>query len=193
MLPELLQTTNLFHLLHRIDIDLAAQQQNGGCPFCGGTLHYSNYLRKPRGGPELSDYLRNRFSLCCSNEKCRRRTLPPSTLFMDRRVYFRVVILIVTTLNQSNPQEYSKNMLSRMLETDRKTINRWLAYFREIFPQSKMWKTVRGVISPTVKNRDLPGSLVEYSLKHSSSSMDAIINCLKLMTTGVSTVKTMVQ
>jgi adenylosuccinate synthase len=27
MLPELLQTTNLFELLHRIDIDLANQQQ----------------------------------------------------------------------------------------------------------------------------------------------------------------------
>jgi len=193
MLPELLQTTNLFHLLHRIDISLADQQQNAGCPFCGGVLHYSNYPRKPRGGPELPDGLCNRFSLCCSNEKCRRRILPPSTLFMDRRVYFRVVILIVTTLNQSKPQEYSKNMLSRKFKIDRKTINRWLAYFRDIFPQSKMWKTVRGVICPTVKNRDLPGALVEYYLEHSSSSVDAIINCLKLMTTGVSTVKMMAQ
>ncbi|WP_028580149.1 hypothetical protein [Desulfogranum japonicum] len=27
MLPEILQSTNLFHTLHQIDIDLAAQQQ----------------------------------------------------------------------------------------------------------------------------------------------------------------------
>ncbi|MDH3391400.1 MAG: hypothetical protein OEL85_06360 [Desulfobulbaceae bacterium] len=193
MLPELLQTANIFKLLHRIDTDLAAQQQKAGCPFCGGALHYSNYQRKPRGGPELPDSLSYRFSLCCSKEKCRRRTLPPSTLFMDRRVYFRAVILIVTTLNQSKPQEYSKNTLSRMFETDRKTINRWLTYFREIFPQSKIWRMARGFINPTVTNQGLPKSLIEYYLKHSPSSEGAIINCLKLLTIGFPTVKTMAQ
>lgn len=75
MLPELLQTTKLFHLLHRIDIDLAEQHQKGGCSFCGGPLHYSIYQRKPRGGPdELPEDLFIRFSLCCGNEDCRRRT-----------------------------------------------------------------------------------------------------------------------
>jgi hypothetical protein len=113
MLTELLKTTNLFELLHRIDIDLTDQQQKAGCPFCGGSLHYSNYQRQPRGGPDLPEELSTRFSFCCSRENCRRRTLPKSTLFMDRRVYFRVVILIVTTLNQSKPQEYSKNILSK--------------------------------------------------------------------------------
>ena len=66
MLLELLQSTKLFHLLHRIDIDLADQQQKAGCAICGGTLHYSNYQRKPRGGPYLSKDHNIRFSLCCS-------------------------------------------------------------------------------------------------------------------------------
>ena len=191
MLPELLQSTNLFHLLHHIDIDLADQQQKTGCPYCGGTLHYSNYQRKPRGGPDLPDTLYKRFSLCCSKEKCRHRTLPKSTLFMDRRVYFRVVILIITTLNQSKPQEYSRNMLSKMLGANRKTITRWLTYFREIFPHSETWKTVRGFVNPTVSNRDLPGSLVEYYLDHIPSSEGAIINCLRLLATGSPAMKTM--
>ena len=184
MLPELLQTTNLFELLHRIDIDLADQQQKAGCPFCGSSLHYSNYQRQPRGGPNLREELSTRFSFCCSKENCRRRTLPQSTLFMDRRVYFRVVILIVTTLGQSKPQEYSKNMLSKMLEADRKTINRWLAYFREFFPKSQIWQTVRGFIHPAVANHILPGSLVEHYLKNTKSSQNAILNCLVLLTTG---------
>jgi hypothetical protein len=185
MLPELLRTTNLFRLLHRIDIDLAEQQQKAGCPFCGGTLHYSTYQRKPRGGPALSDDLCKRLSLCCSNEKCRRRTLPESTLFMGRRVYFRAVILIVTTLIQNKPQKYSKNMLSQMFGADRKTINRWLAYFRDIFPQSKVWKAIRGRLSSAVPNRPQPGSLVEYYLLHSQSPENAIINCLRLVATGL--------
>ncbi len=104
MLPELLQSSNLFYLLHRIDIDLAKQQQFAGCPFCGGPLHYSNYERKPRGGPEtLPEDICIRLSLCCGKENCRRRTLPASTLFMDRRVYFRGVILIILTLQQKFP------------------------------------------------------------------------------------------
>lgn len=193
MLPKLLDSTNLFYLLHRIDIDLADQQQKAGCPFCGSALHYSNYKRKPRGGPKLPKKLYKRLSFCCSSENCRRRTLPKSTLFMDRRVYFRVVILITTTLSQSKPQEYSKNMLSKMLEANRKTINRWLAYFREIFPASQIWKTVRGFISPAVTNLRLPGSLVEYYLGHAPSSEVAIINCLRLLTTGPPTMKMMAQ
>ena len=193
MLPELLQTTNLFHLLHRIDIDLAAHQQKAGCPYCGGTLHYSNYQRNPRGGPDLPDTLFRRFSLCCSKENCRQRTLPKSTLFMDRRVYFRVVILIMTTLSQSKPQEYSRNMISKMLGANRKTISRWLTYFREIFPHSKAWKTVRGFVSPIVLNLDLPGALVEYYLGHIPSTEDAIIDCLRLLTTGSPATKMMAQ
>ncbi|MCF6237968.1 MAG: hypothetical protein L3J79_04005 [Candidatus Marinimicrobia bacterium] len=187
MLPELLQTTKLFELLHRIDIDLADQQKKVGCPFCGSSLHYANYQRKPRGGPKLPEELSMRLSLCCSKEDCRRRTLPRSTLFMDRRVYFRVVILIVTTLNQSKPQEYSKNVLSKMLKANRKTINRWLAYFREVFPESQIWKTVRGFISPAVVNLELPGSLVKYYLNNNPSPENAITGCLLLLATGFQT------
>lgn len=185
MLPELLQSTNLFYLLHRIDIDLAEQQRKAGCPFCGGKLHYSCYQRKPRGGPDLPDDLCKRFSFCCAKESCRRRTLPASTLFMDRRVYFRVVILIVTALSQNKPQKYSRNMLSRMFGADRKTINKWLKYFHDTFPQSKTWKTVRGLLSSSIANCYLPGSLVKHYLLHSQSSKHAIINCLRLLATGL--------
>jgi hypothetical protein len=115
--------------------------------------------------------------------------LPKSTLFMDRRVYFRVVILIVTTLSQSKAQEYSKNMLSRMLDADRKTITRWLRYFREVFPTSRTWKTVRGLISAVVTTISLPGSLVEYYLKNTECTIQSVINCLMLLTTESQTVK----
>ena len=112
MLPEHLQTTNLFSLLLRIDLDFADQQQRAGCPYCGGPLHHSNYQRKPRGGPDtLAEKISVRLSFCCAKEECRRRTLPPSVLFMDRKVYFRSVILIVLTLRQNKPLEYSKAKL----------------------------------------------------------------------------------
>jgi hypothetical protein len=185
MLPELLQSPNLFYLLHRIDIDLAKQQKLAGCPFCGGPLHYSNYQRKPRGGPDtLPEDLYLRYSLCCGKENCRRRTLPPSTLFMDQRVYFRSVILIVLTLKQNHPRKHSKAQLMRMFGVSRKTINRWQRFFRDIFPLSAQWKRLRGKISSVVENSDLPGKIVGYFFQHTKSAEEAIVNCLRFIATG---------
>ena len=185
MLPELLQTPKLFYLLHRIDIDLAEQQKLDGCPFCGGPLHHSNYQRKPRGGPDtLSEELCVRLSLCCGEENCRRRTLPPSTLFMDRRVYFRSVILIVLTLMQNYPRKHSKALLMRMFGVNRKTINRWQGFFRDVFPFSAKWHRIRGAVSSVVKSTDLPGRMVTFFLQHTKSAEEAIINCLRFIATG---------
>ena len=116
MLPELLQKASHFSLLHRIDMDLARQHQQGGCPYCGGPLHQANYPRKPRGGPDaIPEECLLRFSLCCGREGCRRRSLPPSTRFMERRVYWRCVILVAMTLRQKRPDGMSANKLSRLL------------------------------------------------------------------------------
>lgn len=185
MLPELLQTTNLFSLLHRIDMDLAKQQKLAGCPYCGGPLHHSNYERKPRGGPDtLPDEINLRLSLCCGTEKCRRRTLPPSTLFMDRRVYFRGMILIVLTLRQNYPRKNSKAQLMRMFGVSRKTINRWQGFFRKIFPFSAGWQRLRGMISPTVKNDELPGGLVSHFIQQVKSIEESIVSCLRFLATS---------
>ncbi len=82
-------------------------------------------------------------------------------------------------------------MLSKMFEVNRKTINRWLSFFRDVFPQSEQWKSVRGRFSSIVRNNNLPASLVEYYLQHSQFSESAITNCLRLLATGLHPVKTM--
>jgi len=186
MLPELLQSPNLFYLLHCIDIDLAEQQKLAGCPFCGGPLHHSNYQRKPRGGPDkLPEEFCIRFSFCCGNEKCRRRTLPPSALFMGRRVYFGGVILIVLTLRQKNSHEHSKAGLKRLFGVSRKTISRWQIFYQDIFPLSGQWQRLRGLISSVVRNDKLPSTLVDYFAQHVRSAEEAIINCLRFLAGGM--------
>jgi len=93
MISELLERSSLFSLLHRIDRDLAEEHRQKRCPVCGGPLHQSNYPRKPRGGPEdLPEEILVRRSFCCGTEGCRVRSLPPSCLFMGRRVYWGVVV-----------------------------------------------------------------------------------------------------
>ena len=88
MLAELLQRVSLFRLLHRIDQDLAEKSRLAGCPYCQGPLHRARYLRKPRGGPEnIPEEYFFRLSLSCGREHRRRRVLPPSCMFMGRKVY----------------------------------------------------------------------------------------------------------
>lgn len=79
----------LFSLLYEIDLEFAEQTKVKHCPFAGGPLHYANYPRKPRGGhPDLPEAFQVRFSLCCSRPECRRRVLPPSVRFYERKVYW---------------------------------------------------------------------------------------------------------
>lgn len=182
MLPELVQRISLFQLLHRIDLDLAAILREKGCPHCGAPLRQANYLRKPRGGhPQIPEEWCVRQSLCCGREGCRRRSPPPSCLFMGRRVYWRCVILVVAALRQRRPDGISAGKLSRMFSISRKTLIRWFSYFREYFPASALWQRVRGRLGAQVIDSELPGSLLDYFIEQSADAVSGLVGCLRLL------------
>lgn len=185
MLSDLLQDVSLFRILHQIDRDLAESCRQARCLYCHGALHYASYLRKPRGGPEKipEEYL-IRFSLCCGREGCRRRVLPPSCLFMDRRVYWQAVILIVMTLRQSRSNGMAANQLMRMFSISRKTIVRWTSYFRDEFAASREWLRLRGRVDGSVCNGDLPGGLVEHFISFCGSAAGGLVACLQFLASG---------
>jgi hypothetical protein len=186
MLRELLQRPKLFSLLYRIDKDLAAQYRVKGCSYCAGPLHQANYPRKPRGGPnDLPEKYMIRNSLCCGRDGCRRRTLPPSCLFMDRRVYWGVVILVVMTLRQKRLHGASTKRLMKMFMINRKTLFRWIQFFREVFPHTDRWQSLRGRISIKVRNAYLPGDFVEYCIHKAANPMRGLIDCLALLANGI--------
>lgn len=186
MIAELLQKSSLFSLLHRIDIDLANECRGKGCVFCGGPLHQANYERKPRGGPEdLPEAYLLRQSLCCGREGCRRRFLPPSSLFMGRRVYFGAVILVVMALRQNRPDSVLAVELRRMFGISHKTFFRWITYFRKTFPLSRQWQKLRGRVSSSVSNHQLPGSLLEYFIRYAESAEAGLVGCLRFLASGL--------
>lgn len=184
MLPELLEKATLFHLLYRIDSDLAAIKREQGCPHCGGPLHRAHYPRKPRGGPRVPDQYCVRQSLCCGKEGCRRRCLPGSCLFMGRRVYWRCVVLVVMALRQQRPDGASAGQLVRMFEISRKTLGRWFEYFHHAFAQSPEWQRVRGRLSSSVSNERLPGSFVDYCVESSQDALSGLVACCRLLARG---------
>jgi len=97
---HILRDPSRFVILARIDFDLAEETRKKGCPYCGGPLHHAGYLRKPRFHKELDPVFRRRHSLCCGREGCRRRVLPPSLIYLGRRVYLGVLVVLLTALSQ---------------------------------------------------------------------------------------------
>lgn len=182
---ELLERTSLFELLHRLDVELAEAQRHARCPYCGGPLHYAPYQRKPRGGPDdIPESCLIRYSLCCGNKKCRRRTLPPSCLFMGRRVYWGCVILVVMALRQNRPDGASANKLATLFSIARSTLMRWFGYFRDVFPSSSQWGRLRGRVAACVRDSDLPTSLLQSFLDAAKSLESGLVACLGFLASG---------
>lgn len=187
MISELLQKSSLFSLLHRIDVDLASQCRLKGCPFCDGPLYQANYERKPRGGPvDLPDEYLFRQSLCCGRDGCRRRCLPASCLFMGRRVYFGVVVVVVMALRQNRPDGASVSQLKAMFGISKKTLIRWITYFREEFPLSTQWQQLRGRVHSSVSNNGLPGDLLAYFIGNRNSAETGLVDCLRFLASDYS-------
>jgi hypothetical protein len=103
---------------------------------------------------------------------------------MGRRVYWGCVILVVMTLRQGRPDGMSANKLKKLYGVTRLTIKRWIAYFREVFPFTARWQRLRGRVSPSVRDSDLPGALLSFFLHNSESPEKGLIACLYSLATA---------
>jgi hypothetical protein len=138
MLPDLRLNLECFERLMAWDEELARLVAAARCPHCGGPLHQANYRRKPRGGlvAQAGEAFRLRHSLCCGREGCRKRSLPPSLRFLGRRVYLEAVVLLATLVVQ-----LAAALRDAWMHTGvpRRTLRRWQAWWRDVFPSSRTW------------------------------------------------------
>ncbi len=146
----------LFQLAEKIDIDLTEEARSKGCLLCGGTLHRSDYDRKPRGGPQWDI----RFSLCCAKEGCRKRHTPPSVRFMGRRVYAGLVVVLVSAMIHGLTPERVKS-LREALGIDRRTLERWRQWWLVTFLGSSFWREARARFMPALCRKTMPLSLCQ--------------------------------
>lgn len=189
MLLAAIQKVSLFHLLHRLEVDLAETVRGSGCPDCGGRLHAAHYRRKPRGGPmAIPERYSRRLSLCCGRDGCRRRRLPPSVLFMGRRVYWAPVVLVVTTLRQQRSTGSGARRLEALLGVSKETLERWMRFYREEFPASEPWRRVRGLVVGEVGDQELPSGLLTSFMSRFEEAERAVAGCLSFLATGSSSV-----
>ncbi len=185
MILDTLQKIKLYQLLFFLDCDLSERLRVKACPLCGAPLHVSNYLRKPRGGPDgLPEEFLIRHSFCCSNEGCRRRALPVSCRFWNRKVYWSVIILVTMTLKQERTEGYSAGKLKKIFGISRHTLKRWIIYFKQVFPVSSRWKRIRGRIGLIMSSDDLPGGLILFFIQQSGSDEIGLINSVRFLSGG---------
>ena len=147
--------------LAELDRDLAAITQAKRCRYCAAALDVSDYERKPRGGPrDLPDECKRRRSLCCRRDGCRTRHTPPSLVFLDRRVYLGVVVVLLAALADGATPRRRKT-LQAMIGASAPTIARWQTWWAEVFPTSPTWKAARAFFAGGIDTARLPRSLLE--------------------------------
>ncbi len=161
MCHPLLKDSRLWPFLFEIDSDLAQKTREKNCLRCGAILHSAKYPRKPRGGPEElpAEYLL-RFSFCCSADGCRCRATPPSVRFLGKKVYLQVVIILITAMRQG-PTPPGAARLKELFGVSRQTLDRWQTWWKERFPKTRFWKTVRARFLPPLEVKKLPSTLLE--------------------------------
>ena len=157
----LLTDSRLFELILKIDADTVAATRAGSCPHCEGPLDQAYYPRKPRGLPAtLESAFMRRPSFCCRRDGCRTRLTPTLIGFLGRRVYVSVVVVLAAALRQGcNPRRLGD--LHRLIGVSARTVRRWLAWWRYIFPASDFWREKRAALVPPVDDAGLPRVLFE--------------------------------
>ena len=185
MYLETVSRVTFYERLHRIDQDLAAECRRGRCPYCGGRLDLAPYERKPRGGPEgIPAEVLVRLSLCCGEEGCRRRTLPPSCLFLGPKVYWAAIVLVVVALRQRRPGSFSAAKLRGLFGVSWETVLRWMEMFASEVPVSASWRRLRGLVPGTVRDDDLPAGLLELLVSTRGNAEEGLVEGLALLSAG---------
>lgn len=160
MYRSLLGDSRLYELLLKYDEDLAAVARDRRCT-CGGALHCASYARKPRGfvarQPPGYD---QRYSFCCAQDGCRKRTTPPSLRFLGPKVYLGAVVTLVTAL-RCGLNERRVSELQQLVGASRRTLERWRRWWQEVLPATPFFRTVRAWIAE-VSTTQLPASLLAH-------------------------------
>ena len=148
MCHAFLTDSRFYRFLFRIDLDIAAEVQWGGCLHCNGSLHVSSYPRKPRGIRFVPDEsYESRLSFCCAEDGCRRRCTPPSVRFLGKKVFLGVIVVLVTAMEHGlTPKR--RRQLTEEPGPSPQTISHWRSWWPETFHDSSRWHADKRAVTP---------------------------------------------
>lgn len=149
--------------LMAFDREIADEVRAAGCP-CGGQLHCGNFPRKPRGLPPGFDasVLSHRLDFCCDRDGCRQRRMPPSVIWLGRRVYVSVAVLLGAALRNGDTPERVRRVCE-LTGASARTLRRWVLWWREVFTTTATWRVLGPRVTMRAPECDLPLALLNVS------------------------------
>jgi hypothetical protein len=102
-------------------------------------------------------------------------------LFLGRKVYFEAVILIAVTMRQRRVVGATAEALCALFGMGQDTLKRWIAFFREDFPDTRQWKVLRGLVSAEVRDDRLPEALLAQFDHRLGPGEAALAACLTFL------------
>jgi hypothetical protein len=181
---DLLADATFHQLLLACDADLAEAARAERCTLCGGMLHSACYPRKPRGRPcRLGPEHNRRFSFCCAVDGCRSRATPPSLRFLGRKVYLAAIVVLVAIMRHGVTTS-RMDRLSQAIGVDRRTVERWRAWWRDSFTATPFWRVARAAFMPPIDRECLPASLLERFTGDDADRLVALLHFIGPVTGG---------
>jgi hypothetical protein len=95
-----------------------------------------------------------RLSFTCG--RCDARSTSPSVRFAGRRVYLAVVLMLRSPPGKGFGQE-----LCDLFSIPVRTLKRWRVWWREDFPATPFWQSMRARFVPSPAIEQVPRSLLE--------------------------------
>ena len=184
MYSTLLADATFHDLLLDFDQDLAIEARRRRCLLCRGVLHSARYRRKPRGRPAgLGEEHDWRFSFCCARAGCRTRKTPPSLRFLGRKVYLAGIVVLIAIMREGATVSRMRR-LSELVGVNRRTVERWRAWWRVTFTASPFWQIARAAFMPPVDQDRLPAALLERFAGSGGEQLIALLRFLGPVTGG---------
>lgn len=96
-----------------------------------------------------------RFSFCCG--RCRRRLTAVSVRFLGRRVHLALTVVLVSDRGATPA---AARRLAQQLSVSPRTVQRWRQWWRERFPSTDLWQSMRARLMPPPDVGALPAALL---------------------------------
>jgi hypothetical protein len=184
MVNEVDLGSEFFKLLEQHDERGVRQVAAEGCLKCDGPLHRSDYDRKPRGAliaPAGATFV-VRFSLCCGQEGCRKRSTPPSLRFLGRRVYLGAVVIVASVVARALGVSAGAES-RRVTGVPVRTTQRWLGWWQGPFVSTEVFVAVCARLVGVAVDQ-LPASIVSRLPGSPAEQVRVMLELLAPLTTG---------
>jgi Homeodomain-like domain len=132
-----------------------------------------------RLGPEHDQ----RFSFCCAVDGCRSRETPPSLRFLGRKVYLAAIVVLIAIMRHGLTGDRMRQ-INEVVGVDRRTVERWRAWWRDGFTATQFWQVARATFMPPVDQDRLPAALLERFGGDDADRLVALLRFIGPLTGG---------